>query len=225
MSQYILPVVNDTNGFEIKRIFCVGRNYRAHALEMGVDPDRNPPFFFAKFPDAYAPNGSTIAYPPRTEDYHHEIEMVVAIGKSGKNVKESDAFAHVYGYATSLDMTRRDLQLVARKNGRPWDTGKNFPFSAPMTALVKASDSGELLSGEMSLTVNGETRQITDLSKLIWNVNEIIADLSTYVTLQEGDIIMTGTPEGVGPVHVGDKLVGKIAGLPDLEITIGPKDE
>ncbi|MEO1658948.1 MAG: fumarylacetoacetate hydrolase family protein [Pseudomonadota bacterium] len=215
------PVDGDTARFPINRIYCVGRNYAAHAREMGKNPDRDPPFFFTKFADAYAPDGSVLPYPPHTDNYHHEIELVVAVGKAGRDIARSDAAAHVFGYATGLDMTRRDLQLDAREKGRPWDTGKNFPLSAPCTSIIPASRSGHLRTGAITLDVNGERRQEADLSELIWSVDEIIADLSRYYTLFPGDIIMTGTPAGVAAVQPGDVLLGRISGLPDLNVTIG----
>ena len=214
------PVAGQDLSYPIHRIFCVGRNYRAHAIEMGMDPDRDPPFYFMKFPGAYAPSGSTLPYPPGTEDYHFEAELVVALTGGGRNIPEADARAHVYGYAAGLDMTRRDLQLDARAKGRPWDSGKNFDASAPLAPLCRAEDVGHLSEGRISLTVNGEVRQDADLKQLIWSVDEIIAHLSQYHALRAGDIIMTGTPAGVGAVDVGDKLRVEIAGLEPLDVTI-----
>jgi fumarylpyruvate hydrolase len=208
------------DSFPVRRVYCVGRNYRAHAIEMGADPDREAPFFFTKPADAVVPSGTTIAYPPRTSDYQHEIELVVAIGRRGRDVPVERAYEYVYGYAVGLDMTRRDLQIEARKAGRPWDMGKAFDESAPCGEISPAATTGPLTGGAISVSVNGETRQSSDLSLLIWNVAEVIADLSTYVELAPGDLIYTGTPEGVGPVQPGDRLVGKIDGLADLEITI-----
>ncbi|MCG8440455.1 MAG: fumarylacetoacetate hydrolase family protein [Caulobacterales bacterium] len=216
-----LPVVGTDDVFPVGRIFCVGRNYAAHAREMGKDPDRDPPFFFTKFADAYAPAGAKIPYPPRTANYHHEIELVVAIGKGGARISEADAFSHVYGYAVGLDMTRRDLQLEAREKGRPWDMGKNFPLSAPIAALTPAERTGPLREGAITLDVNGARRQEADLRDLIWSVDEIIAELSIYGPIGPGDLIMTGTPAGVGAVNSGDVLAGRIEGLTDLRVTIG----
>ena len=213
--------VSTGGAFPVRRIYCVGRNYRAHAIEMGFDPDREAPFFFLKPADAIMPSGSTIAYPPRTSDFQHEIELVVAIGKGGKNIPVEQAADHIFGYAVGLDMTRRDLQITARKAGRPWDMGKGFDQSAPCGTITPIAETGELTRGAISLTVNGETRQESDLSLLIWSVNETIADLSTYCELMPGDLIFTGTPEGVAPVEPGDELVGKIDGLEDLRIRIG----
>jgi fumarylpyruvate hydrolase len=206
--------------FPVRRIYCVGRNYRAHAIEMGKDPDRDLPFFFMKPADAIVPNGGTIPYPPRTRNYHYEAELVVAIGKSGKDVSVDDAESLIYGYATGLDMTRRDLQLQARDAGRPWDMGKGFDQSAPISAIKQIEETGLMATGKIELKVNGAIKQSSDISLLIWDVNEIIADLSTYVELQAGDLIYTGTPEGVGPVVAGDVLEVAIEGLPTLNITI-----
>jgi fumarylpyruvate hydrolase len=215
-----VDVIGDTP-FPVRRIYCVGRNYRAHAIEMGSDPDRELPFFFMKPADAIVANGATISYPPRTNNYHFEAELVVAIGAPGKNVPVEEADRLIYGYATGLDMTRRDLQMQAREAGRPWDMGKGFDQSAPITAIKTFADTGPISSGKIVLTVNGVVKQSSDLSLLIWNVREIIADLSTYVALEPGDLIYTGTPEGVGPVVRGDVMVVSIEGLPDLTITVG----
>jgi fumarylpyruvate hydrolase len=206
--------------FPVRRVYCVGRNYRAHAIEMGADPDREAPFFFLKPGDTIVPSGSTIAYPPRTEDYQHEIELVVAIGLGGRDIATDKALDHVFGYAVGLDMTRRDLQMAARKAGRPWDMGKGFDQSAPCGEITPAAETGQMIAGKMRLTINGDVRQETDLSLLIWRVAEVIADLSTYGALVAGDLIYTGTPEGVGPVLRGDRLVGQIDGLSDLTLDI-----
>lgn len=212
--------VEGGGSFPVRRVYCVGRNYRAHAIEMGTDPDREAPFFFTKPADAVVPSGSTIAYPPRTSDYQHEIELVIAIGRGGRDIPVDQAPDHVFGYAVGLDMTRRDLQIEARKAGRPWDMGKAFDESAPCGTIRPATGEGILNKGAISVTVNGEPRQSSDISLLIWDVAEVIADLSTYVELVPGDLIYTGTPEGVGPVERGDTLVGRIDGLADLEVTI-----
>lgn len=206
--------------FPVRRIYCVGRNYRAHALEMGADPDRELPFFFMKPADAVVATGSTIDYPTRSSDFQHEVELVVAIGASGRDVPAEAALDLVYGYAVGLDMTRRDLQMEARAAGRPWDMGKGFDESAPCGRITPIAATGAVESGAIAVSVNGETRQSSDVGLLIWNVAEIIADLSTYVALAPGDLIFTGTPEGVGPVQRGDRLLGSIAGLEDLEISI-----
>jgi fumarylpyruvate hydrolase len=204
----------------VRRIYCVGRNYRAHAIEMGTDPDRESPFFFLKPSDTIVLSGSTIDYPAHTEDYQHEIELVVAIGVGGRDIAVETALDHVFGYAVGLDMTRRDLQMTARKAGRPWDMGKGFDQSAPCGEITPASETGAMADGAISLTINGETRQVSDLSLLIWNVAEVIADLSTYCELVAGDLIYTGTPENVGPVLRGDRLVGRVDGLADLTLDI-----
>lgn len=207
--------------FPVRRVYCVGRNYRAHAIEMGVDPDRESPFYFLKPTDSLVPSGSTIDYPPRTSDYHHEIELVVAIGKGGRDIPVEQAAEHIFGHAVGLDMTRRDLQVAARKAGRPWDMGKGFDQSAPC-GLITPAKLGEapLDRGAISVAVNGDVRQRSDLSLLIWSAAEVIADLSTYGELVEGDLIFTGTPEGVGPVNRGDTLVGRIEGLHDLTVSV-----
>lgn len=215
-----LVPVEGGGSFPVRRVYCVGRNYRAHAIEMGTDPDREAPFFFTKPADSVVPSGSTIAYPPRTSDYQHEIELVIAIGRGGRDIPVDQAHACVFGYAVGLDMTRRDLQIEARKAGRPWDMGKAFDESAPCGAIRLAAASGVMNKGAISVTVNGDPRQSSDIALLIWDVAEVIADLSTYVELAPGDLIYTGTPEGVGPVERGDTLVGRIDGLADLEITI-----
>lgn len=220
-SEVVSVPVSTGGEFPVRRIYCVGRNYRAHAIEMGFDPDREAPFFFLKPTDTIVQSGSTVPYPPRTADYHHEIELVVAIGKGGRNIAVEDAAQHIFGYAVGLDMTRRDLQLVARKAGRPWDMGKGFDQSAPCGTIVPITETDEITSGAISLTVNGATRQESDISLLIWSVNEVIADLSTYVELMPGDLIYTGTPEGVAAVVSGDEMLGRIDGLPDLKIRIG----
>lgn len=217
-----VPVTNGDE-FPVRRIYCVGRNYRAHAIEMGMDPDREAPFFFLKPADTIVASGSGVPYPPRTSDYQHEIELVVAIGKGGRDIPVEAALDHVFGYAVGLDMTRRDLQMEARKAGRPWDMGKGFDFSAPCGPISPASEVGHFARGSITLEVNGELRQSSDLSLLIWNVPEIISDLSTYNMLEPGDLIYTGTPEGVGPVVSGDHLLGKIDGLTDLVIEVSVK--
>jgi fumarylpyruvate hydrolase len=206
--------------FPVHRIYCVARNYAKHAREMGMDPDREPPFFFSKPADALVANGTPVPYPSRTSNLHHELELVVAIGTGGRDIALDRALAHVYGYAVGLDLTRRDLQFVARDQGRPWDVAKGFDHSAPMSAIRPAADMGHLEQGAIWLEVNGETRQRANLSEMIWSVPEIVAELSTYYELRPGDLIFTGTPEGVGPVRRGDSLVGGIDGLETLRITI-----
>jgi fumarylpyruvate hydrolase len=206
--------------FPIHRIYCVGRNYAAHAREMGKDPDREPPFFFSKPADAIVPNNATIPYPPRTANLHHEIELVVAIATGGKNISAAGALDHVYGYAVGNDLTRRDLQTDAKDKGRPWDTGKAFDRSAVIAAITPATASGHLSKGRIWLTVNGAMKQQADLAELIWSVPEVIAELSTLFDLAPGDLIYTGTPAGVGPIKAGDKLEGGIDGLDTLLTTI-----
>jgi fumarylpyruvate hydrolase len=220
----VSPTFVDVMGdvpFPVRRIYCVGRNYRAHAIEMGSDPDRELPFFFMKPADAIVSNGSTLAYPPRTQNYHYEAELVVAIGAAGSNVPVEAADTLIYGYAAGLDMTRRDVQLQAREAGRPWDMAKGFDQSAPITAIKRVAETGFIRSGKIQLTMNAIVKQSSDISQLIWSVPEIIADLSTYVALAPGDLIYTGTPEGVGAVVPGDVIVVTIEGLPDLTVTIG----
>lgn len=206
--------------FPVHRIYCVGRNYAAHAREMGMDPDREPPFFFTKPADAIVPNGVAVPYPSRTENLHHEIELVVAIGQGGKDIPPDQALTHVLGYATGNDLTRRDLQAEARKQGRPWDTAKGFDRSALISAITPVALSGHLQHGRIWLDVNGKRRQDADLSELIWSVPEVIAELSTLYELAPGDLIYTGTPAGVGPLARGDRLEGGIDGLDTLMTTI-----
>jgi fumarylpyruvate hydrolase len=197
----------------------VGRNYADHAREMGHDPDREPPFFFMKPADAIVQNGASIPYPQMTKDLHHEIEMTVAIGKGGANIPEDKALEHVFGYGVGLDMTRRDLQTEAKKMGRPWEMGKAFDNSAPCTLLKPVSMVGHPAKGAIWLKVNGAVKQKGDLADMIWNVPEMIAYLSNLITLQPGDLIMSGTPAGVGPVQGGDKLEGHVEGVGELMIT------
>jgi len=213
-----LPVVESNKAFPVGRIYCVGRNYAEHAREMGHDPDREPPFFFMKPADAIVPHGATIPYPQMTKDVHHEIEMIVAIGKGGANIPVDKALDHVFGYGVGLDMTRRDLQGEAKKMGRPWEMGKAFDNSAPCTALKTVAMVGHPAKGAIWLKVNGEVKQKGDLSELIWNVPETISYLSHLITLRPGDIIMSGTPAGVGPIKPGDKLEGHVEGVGDLMV-------
>jgi fumarylpyruvate hydrolase len=219
-----VPVANSADSFPVRRIYCVGRNYAAHAREMGSDPDRDPPFFFCKPADAVVPvaKGVTgdIAYPPETANYHHEVELVVAIGKRGRNIAADAANDHVWGYAVGFDMTRRDLQFALRDKGRPWELGKAFDQSAPITPIVPVSLCGHPTSGKVWLTVNGVKKQEGDLADLIWSVPETIAHLSKYFELFPGDLIFTGTPEGVGPVVRGDVLTGAVEGVGELSIRI-----
>jgi fumarylpyruvate hydrolase len=214
-----LPVAESNQTFPVGRIYCVGRNYAEHAKEMGHDPDREPPFFFMKPADAIVMSGATIAYPTVTKDLHHEIEMIVAIGKGGKDIPVEKALDHVFGYGVGLDMTRRDVQGEAKKMGRPWEMGKAFDDSAPCTALKTAAMIGHPAKGAIWLKVNGVVKQKGDLSEMIWNVPETIAYLSKMITLRAGDVIMSGTPAGVGPVQKGDQLEGHVEGVGNLTIT------
>ncbi|WP_298718073.1 fumarylacetoacetate hydrolase family protein [uncultured Oceanisphaera sp.] len=218
-----VAVVASTDAlFPVHRIFCVGRNYHAHAAEMGVsvDKSKNEPFYFTKHPSSLIPSGREIAYPLQTGNYHYEMELVVAIGKEGFEVAESDANDIIFGYASGLDMTRRDLQLKARETGRPWDLGKDFEESAVISAIVPKEVTGIVESGNIELAVDGEVKQKSDLTKLIWNVPEIIAHLSKFYHLQPGDLIFTGTPEGVGAVVAGDKITGTVEGVGDVSLII-----
>lgn len=217
-----VAATSDGHGFPIRRLFCIGRNYAAHAREMGKDPDREPPFFFTKWAETVVPSGTMIAYPPETQNFHYEAELVVAIGKGGRSIAAEAALDHVYGYATGLDMTRRDLQFEARDKGRPWDTGKNVEQSAPLGLLHPASEIGHPATGRIALTVNGEVRQSADLAELIWSVPETISYVSRFYRLEPGDLIYTGTPAGVGAVEQGDTLVVSIVGLSDCTVVIGP---
>lgn len=210
--------------FPVRRIICIGRNYEAHAREMGKDPNREAPFFFAKWADTLVPNNATIPYPPETANYHFEAELVIAIGKEGAKLSEEDALDIVFGYAVGLDMTRRDLQLEARDKGRPWEVGKNFAFSAPMAAISPVADIGHMTSAPIRLTVNDEVRQDADIADLIWDCTEIIVYLSRFERLLPGDLIFTGTPAGVGAVVPGDVIDVTIEGLEPLQVTIGSKE-
>jgi fumarylpyruvate hydrolase len=219
---YTLTIAGRDERFPVNRIFCVGRNYAAHAREMGKDPDRDPPFYFMKPAQATvdAAQAATIPYPVKTNNFHHEIELVLAIGQGGVDIDVAKALEHVYGYAVGLDMTRRDLQLDARDKGRPWEFGKSFAKSAPIGALRRAADIGHPSKGAITLTVNGQPRQSSDISKLIWSVSECITVLSQYEALEPGDLIMTGTPEGVNAVVRGDVLRGAIGGVGEITVTV-----
>jgi len=207
--------------FPVHRIYCVGRNYAAHAREMGKDPDREPPFFFSKPADAVIANHAVVPYPPRTRNLHHEVELVVALGHGGRNIQLTAAMEHVFGYAVGNDLTRRDLQFEARDKGRPWDTSKGFDHSAVISAISPGSDAVDLLNGKIWLKVNGEIRQQAQLAELLWSVPEIIAELSTLFELAPGDLIYTGTPAGVAALERGDVLEGGVDGLEVLYTTIG----
>jgi fumarylpyruvate hydrolase len=214
-----LPVEGESGLFPVRRVYCVGRNYAEHAREMGHDPDREPPFFFAKPADALATDGR-FPYPQATRDVHHEIELVVALGKGGRDIPVDRALDCIWGYGVGLDMTRRDLQAEAKKAGRPWDTAKGFDASAPISALVPAARIGHPGTGAIWLDVNGERRQSGDLAQLIWKIDETISYLSGLFTLAPGDLIFTGTPAGVAAVKPGDLLHGHIDGVGDLRVEV-----
>ena len=214
-----LPVKGSDKLFPIHRVYCVGRNYAEHAIEMGHDPSKEPPFFFQKNPDNIVTDGK-FPYPDKTKDVHHEIEMIVALSKGGVNIPVEKALDHVFGYGVGLDMTRRDLQGEAKKMGRPWEVGKAFEASAPCGPLVPASEIGHPSEGEVLLKVNGAVRQKGDLNQLIWKVPEMISYLSGLFALQPGDIIMTGTPAGVGAVVRGDVMEGSVAGVGTIEVRV-----
>ena len=218
-----VPVVGKTERFPVHRIYCVGRNYEEHAKEMGFT-GREPPFFFLKPADTLVVvnTGETghMPYPSLTQNLHHEIELVVAIGKGGKNIKAADALSHIYGYAVGLDMTRRDLQNDMKKQGRPWCIGKGFEHSAPIGPITPAAQAGDVEHAEIYVQVNGEDRQRSHVSQLIWNIAETIEHLSAAWDLQAGDLIYTGTPAGVGAVVAGDTMVGAVAGLGELKVRV-----
>ena len=219
------PCAAGAERYPINRLFFVGRNYHAHAVEMGrpVDKSVEVPFYFTKSPSTLVESGATVAYPPETKDYQHEMELVLAIGATGFRVSEADAPRLIYGYACGLDMTRRDLQLAAREKGRPWDLGKDVEQSSVVSEIVPMP--GVVLDkGGLVMSVNGEVRQKSDLSKLIWNIPELIADLSKFYHLQPGDLIFTGTPEGVGPLQPGDRIEGWVEGVGEISLTIGPAE-
>jgi len=217
-----LPVINGAD-ITVRRIYCVGQNYRAHALEMGADPDRAPPFFFTKPADAILHDGATMPYPPMTDALEHEVELVVALARGGRDVPPGQATALIHGYAVGLDMTRRDLQASAKRAGRPWDMAKGFDHSAPCGPLSRIEDTGPLTQGAIRLLVDGELRQHGNIADMIWSVAEVIAELSRYNTLAPGDLIYTGTPAGVGKTHPGNRLDAHIDGLVGLGITIGER--
>ncbi len=216
-----VPVAGGGTLFPVRRVYCVGRNYAAHAREMGSDPQREPPFFFCKPGDAVVPAapGSTLElpYPSRTANLHHEVELVVAIGRGGRDIAAAEAAAHVYGYAIGLDMTRRDLQLEMRNAGRPWEIGKAFDASAPIGPIHRGAPAAR---AAIELAVNGQLRQRSSLDQMIWSIDDTIAHLSGYFELRPGDLIFTGTPEGVGAVVPGDVLEARIEGLGDLRVRI-----
>lgn len=226
MSSFVIPVpatpsipVAGGGVFPVRRVYCIGRNYAAHAVEMGHDPNRESPFFFQKNPDNLDASGR-FPYPPHSSDVHHEVELVVALKSGGTNIPVADALNHVWGYAVSLDMTRRDLQNEAKKQGRPWEIAKSFEHSGPVGPLRPVSEVGHPDSGRIELKVNGALKQEGDLNQMIWKVPEMISYLSEYFELKAGDIIMSGTPSGVGAVVRGDKMEASIAGLGDLTVTV-----
>ena len=226
MSDFVIPTpptvsvpVASGGSFPVRRVYCIGRNYAAHAVEMGHDPDREPPFFFQKNPDDLNTTGS-FPYPPQSSDVHHEAEVAVFLKSGGTNIPLDEALDHVYGYALSLDMTRRDLQGVAKKMGRPWEIGKAFHASAPVGPIHTVEEVGHLDEGKLTLVVNGETKQEGDLNQMIWKVPEMISYLSDYYTLAPGDVILSGTPSGVGPVKQGDAMTIAVEGLGEMTVNV-----
>ncbi|RVI13409.1 FAA hydrolase family protein [Sinorhizobium meliloti] len=216
----LLPISGSSVGFPVRRVYCVGRNYAAHAREMGHDPDREAPFFFQKNADNLLPPGENFPYPARSSDVHHEVELVVAMRTGGADIPVSEAADHIFGYGVGIDFTRRDLQAEAKKAGKPWAAAKAFEHSAPVSAIVPVTAIGHPASGNIWLKVNGELRQQGDLDQMIWKVPEIIAELSRLFTLAPGDIIMTGTPSGVGPVTQGDVVACGIDGIGAISVNI-----
>ena len=217
-----IPVRGDSRAFPVRRIWCVGRNYADHAREMGADPDREPPFFFAKPGDAIVPGDAEISFPTMTDDLQHEVELAVAIGLPGRDIAEKDALSHVFGYAIALDMTRRDLQAEAKKMARPWDISKGFDQSCPIGRIATVADAPGLEEAVLTLEVNGAVRQQAPLGEMIWPVADCIAFLSRYVALEPGDLVLTGTPAGVAGVHAGDTLRATCGGLDPLEVRYVP---
>ncbi|MDH3316332.1 MAG: fumarylacetoacetate hydrolase family protein [Gammaproteobacteria bacterium] len=219
-AQPSLPIRGTDQRFPVRRVYCVGRNYAAHTIEMGGDPDREEPFFFQKNPDNLLTGGADFPYPDKSSDVHHEIEMIVALDKGGQNIPLESALDHVWGYGVALDMTRRDLQAQCKKAGRPWEIGKAFEQSAPSSELVAASEIGHPSDGAIWLKVNDEIRQQGNLNHMIWKVPEMIAYLSSLFVLAPGDVILSGTPSGVGPVQRGDRLEGHVDGVGDLHCKV-----
>ena len=217
--QVCLPIRGSNESFPVRRIYCIGRNYADHAIEMGHDPNKEPPFFFQKNAQN-VDTSRTFPYPPQTSDVHHEMELVVALKSGGADISLDNALEHVYGYGLGLDMTRRDLQGEAKKLGRPWEVGKSFEKSAPMSELVPASETGHLDQGRICLKVNGEIKQDGDLNQMIWKVPEMIAYLSRFYDIAGGDLIMSGTPAGVGPIQRGDKMECEIEHLGTMTIEV-----
>lgn len=216
----LIPVVGSSALFPLRRIYCVGRNYAEHAREMGVDPNREPPFFFSKPRDAAVPGGGDIPFPPATDNLQHEVELVVAIGQSGFEIPEAQALAHVYGYATGIDFTRRDLQIMAREKCHPWELGKGMDQGAPISKIVPVNINTPALDATIWLKVNSELRQSACLKQMTWSVAEIIHRLSHYFELAAGDLIFTGTPGGVSTVYRGDRITCGIDGLPELQVSL-----
>ena len=217
-----MAIAGSTARFPTRRILAVGRNYAAHSREMGADPDREPPFFFFKPPDSVVDDQAVVPYPPLTRDFQYEAELVVAIGSRGFQVSPSNATELIYGYAVGLDLTRRDLQMAAREGGRPWDWGKSFDKSAPCAPIQRVEDAGHPTVGRIWLTVNGQVHQDAAISDLIWSVPEVVSAASHAMVLEPGDLIYTGTPAGVGPLAIGDRVGAGIDGLGEIHITIGP---
>ncbi len=215
-----VPVADGDHQFPVHRIYCIGRNYADHVREMGGEPDRSPPVYFLKPSDSIVPLGGAVVYPPRTENLHYEIELVVAIGKGGSGIAVADAREHIFGYAVGIDLTRRDLQHAAKADGGPWDTAKSFEQAAPISAIHAATEVGHPRAGRIWLSVNGEMRQEADLSAMIWSIDEAVADLSTFFTLRPGDLLFTGTPAGVGAVNRGDQLAGGVERVATLDIEL-----
>lgn len=220
ISQPTVAIAGTEERFAVRRIFCIGKNYAAHVLELGGNPDREPPFYFSKAADSVTPDGSVVAYPPRTNDFHHEIELVVAIGNAGANISTDQASEYIFGYAVGIDLTRRDLQVEAKNAGKPWDTAKNFDQSAPTGAIHTVAEVGHPNAGRIWLNVNGVTRQDANLTEMIWSVAESLAEISTFCALAPGDLIYTGTPAGVGPLSPGDQVTGGIADIGEISIEI-----
>ncbi len=214
-----LPIAGSDALFPVRRVYCIGRNYAAHAIEMGHDPDREPPFFFQKNPNNLDPSG-TFPYPPHSSDVHHEVEVAVMLKSGGTDIAIGDAESHIFGYALSLDMTRRDLQGAQKKMGRPWEIGKAFERSAPVGPIHPVTETGLLNAGAISLTVNGEIRQEGDMNQMIWKVPEMISYLSEYFELAAGDVILSGTPAGVGPVEKGDTMEISAEGLGSFTVAV-----
>ena len=216
----LLPISGSPVGFPVRRVYCVGRNYAAHAIEMGHDPEREPPFFFQKNPDNLLPPGQDFPYPPLSSDVHHEVELIVAMRGGGADIPVQEASDHIFGYGGGIDFTRRDLQAEAKKAGKPWTAAKAFEHSAPVSAIAPVTAVGHPANGNIWLKVNGELRQQGDLGQMIWKVPEIIAELSRMFTLAPGDVIMTGTPSGVGPVVRGDVVTCGIDGVAALSVKV-----